>query len=76
MWGLHRADQLVRDWMGKGATALEAQQLGETDLDLYNEYLFMQSALEEARPLAEERMKNEAKAQQQHQDTAAKSLKQ
>lgn len=74
-WGRHRADQLVRDWMGKGAHVRDAIALGETSLDDYNDYLFLQSAIEEARPHIEEKQKSEAKAQQQHDDTRKASMK-
>lgn len=61
--------------MGKGAKTLDAMQLGERDLDLYNEYLFLQSAVVEAQPIQDEIRGEEMKRQQQHDAATAASMK-
>ncbi len=60
----HRRDQLVAEYL-KG-TVLDARQLAETNLLLFNEYLFLELADLESRPIAESFARQDAQREEQH----------
>lgn len=51
-------------------TAMEAQQLGETDLDVYNDFLFIQTAKDVAEPLRYAVEEEKRKRKKAHEDAA------
>lgn len=69
----HRQDQAVAEWAH--CSTMDARVLAESELDLFNDYLFLAVATSQARIIADAIADANAKNKAKHEETARASVR-